>query len=307
MGMAVLFSSCTKEEEKGSEEPSSQGGGGAAPSMEVFVSTVPENNKVLIEELTGWGCQYCPDGHKRCDSLSAILYPGKVFSINVHTGTYAEGKTPDYTTDEGYTLLRTLGAKGFPCGYINRISWKTSSSSQATFYLGRGYFKPCAEQIMNKEQKAVANIASRATLNKSSRELKVKVQVCFTSEPQDTNFIINVALLQNNIKGPQVGAATWYPERWDGTNYTHNHMLRAYITGLKGDLLKYKGTGKDNVIEKTYTYAVPETLGKGNIPAVLEDLEVICYVTYKATSTSNPDEYFPLPVLSVCKSEMSYK
>ena len=112
-------------------------------------------------------------------------------------------------------------ANGFPCGYINRISWRTSSSSPATFYLNRGYFKPCAEQIMNNNS-AIANVAAKATLDKSTRELKVTTQVCFTSAPKDTTvpFIMNVALVQNNIKGPQVGAATWYPERWDGTNRT---------------------------------------------------------------------------------------
>lgn len=302
LGCALFLTSCNKDEDDKttSETPTEQ--------ETVFVSTEPQNCNVLIEELTGWGCQYCPDGHKRCDSLSQIYYPGKVFSINVHTGSYAEGRNPDYTTDEGYTLLRTLGAKGFPCGYINRISWRTSSSSPATFYLNRGYFKPCAEQIMNNNS-AIANVAAKATLDKSTRELKVTTQVCFTSAPKDTTvpFIMNVALVQNNIKGPQVGAATWYPERWDGTSYTHNHMLRAYITGLKGDFIEYKGVGKDNVVKKTYTYVIPENMGRGNIPAVLEDMEVICFVAQKGTSTSNPEEYFPIGIINVCKSEMSYK
>ena len=306
MGMAVLFSSCKKDDGKDPEESENQGGGGSAPA--IFVSTEPQNSNVLIEELTGWGCQYCPDGHKRCDSLSQVYYPGKVFSINVHCGQYSEGRDPEYTTDEGYTLLRTLGANGFPCGYINRISWKTSSSSSATFYLGRGYFKPCAEQIMNNSN-AIANIAAKATLDKSTRELKVTTQVCFTSAPKDTTvpIIMNVALVQNNIKGPQSGAQTWYPERWDGTKYTHNHMLRAYITGLKGDFINYKGTGRENVIQKTYSYVIPENMGRGNIPAVLEDMEVICFIAQKGTSTSNPEEYFPIAIINVCKSEMSYK
>ena len=157
---------------------------------------------------------------------------------------------------------------------------------------------------------AEANIAAKATLDKASRKLTVTTQVCFTSAPKDasaTSYIMNVALIQNNIKGPQSGAATHYPERWDGTNYTHNHMLRAYITGLKGDMFEYKGTGKDNVITKTYEYTIPANLGRGNIPAVLDDMEVICFVANKATNTSNPEDYFPLPVINVCKSTMSYK
>ena len=44
-----------------------------------------------------------------------------------------------------------------------------------------------------------------------------------------------------------------------------------------------------------------------NLCAVLDDMEVICFVANKATNTSNPEDYFPLPVINVCKSTMSYK
>lgn len=301
-GVTVALTSCQKDDEKKGDDTKS------AEKIEVFVSTEAQSQNVLIEELTGWGCQYCPDGHKRCDELAAE-YPGKVFSINVHCGNYSEGRNPEYTTDEGYTLLRTLGANGFPCGYVNRISWKTSSGSNAAYYLSRAYFKSCAEQLMNQDKKAIANIAAKATLDKASRQLTVTTQVCFTAEPNADakQYIINVALVQNNIKGPQIGAATHYPEKWDGTQYTHNHMLRAYVTGLRGDIFEYKGTGEGNVVQKTYTYTIPETMGRGNIPAVLDDMEVICFVTNKATNASKPEDYFPLPIINVCKSEISYK
>ena len=319
MGMAVLFSSCKREDEKEPEEPGTQGGDPGTPSMEVFVSTEPQTKGVLIEELTGWGCQYCPAGHKICDQL-AEQYPGKFYSINVHCGQYSEGKNPEYTTDEGYTLVRTLGIAsgfGFPAGYINRGRYtvqykdKNGNTQQTTGYgMDRGTFTYFATKHM--EQTAEANIAAKATLDKASRELKVKVQVCFISAPQDesiTSYILNVALVQNNIKGPQSGASTHYPEHWDASTstYTHNHMLRTLITGLRGDVFDYKGTGRENVIEKTYTSVIPENMGRGNIPAVLEDMEVICFLTNKATNTNNPEDYFPLPILNVCKSEMSYK
>lgn len=306
-GVTVALTSCQKDDEKKGDDTKS------AEKIEVFVSTEAQTRAVLIEELTGLGCQYCPAGHKLCDQL-AEQYPGKFYSINVHCGNYAEGKTPEYTTDEGYTLLRTLGiAKGFgfPAGYVNRryITVNLGSSGTTSGYgMDRSLFQNLSTKFM--AETAEANIAAKATLDKASRKLTVTTQVCFTSAPKDasaTSYIMNVALIQNNIKGPQSGAATHYPERWDGTNYTHNHMLRAYITGLKGDMFEYKGTGKDNVLQKTYEYTIPANLGRGNIPAVLDDMEVICFVTNKATNTSNPEDYFPLPIINVCKSEISYK
>ena len=307
VGCALFFTSCNKEDEEKKQEDENA----------VFVSTDQQTRGVLIEELTGWGCQYCPAGHKICDQL-AEQYPGKFYSINVHCGQYSEGKNPEYTTDEGYTLLRTLGIPsgfGFPAGYVNRryisVNVKDQQGKVKTisgYGMDRGLFTQLTSKFM--AENAEANIAAKSTIDKATRELKVNVQVCFTQAPKDetaTNYIINVALVQNNIKGPQSGAATHYPEHWDGTNYTHNHMLRALVTGLRGDMFEYNGTGKDNVIRKTYTFTIPENMGRGNIPAVLEDMEVICFVTNKATNTSNPEDYFPLPVLNVCKSEMSYK
>lgn len=306
LGCALFFTSCNKDEDEKNTS------GTPTEQETVFVSTEQQTRGVLIEELTGWGCQFCPAGHKICDQL-AEQYPGKFYSINVHCGNYAEGKNPEYTTDEGYTLLRTLGiAKGFgfPAGYVNRryITVQLSSGTTTGYGMDRQLFANLTTKFMS--ENAEANIAARSSINKSSRELKVDVQVCFTQAPKDetaTSYILNVALVQNNIKGPQSGAATHYPEHWDGTNYTHNHMLRAMVTGLRGDTFEYKGTGKDNVIKKSYTFTIPENMGRGNIPAVLEDMEVICFVTNKATNTNNPEDYFPLPVLNVCKSEMSYK
>jgi hypothetical protein len=313
VGTGLLFTSCNKEEPKAGEEPDQNDPG---TEKTVFVSTEQQTRGVLIEELTGWGCQYCPAGHKLCDQL-ADKYPGKFYSINVHCGNYSEGRNPEYTTDEGYTLLRTLGIAqyfGFPSGYINRRQFSVNVNVQGQtktttgYGMDRGLFEQISSKLM--AENAEANIAAKSVLDKSTRELKVTVQVCFTQAPKEgvlNSHILNVALVQNNIKGPQSGAATHYPEHWDGTSYIHNHMLRTLITGLRGDIFEYEGTGKDHVFEKTYTYKIPENMGRGNIPAVLEDMEVICFVTNKATNTSNPEDYFPLPILNVCKSEMSYK
>ena len=306
-GALLLLAGCEKENKnKTNSTPQEQGGGNSLP-MEVFVSTEPQSTNVLIEGLTGLGCKFCPEGHRLCDEL-AEEYPGKLFVINVHTGLYAEGKNPDYTTDEGYTLLRTLGAEGFPSAYVNRYAWKSGGSANSTYFVGRGVFRSCAEQLMNKDLPAMANIAAKATLNKSTKKLKITTQICFTRTPDHdtaTAYVLNVALVQNNIKGPQQGAESGYPALWDGTNYTHNHMLRAYINGLKGETIEYKGTGKEHVIQKVFSYPIPAKLGKGNIPVVPEDLEVICYVSRKGTAAGNPEEYFPIEIINVCKCEIT--
>ena len=282
----------------------------------VFVSTDVQNSNVLIEELTGVGCGYCPAAHKLCDQL-VEANPGKIFAICVHAGSYANGRTPLFTTDEGNNLHNTLGVmSGYPSGYINRYQWSLNfnGSNHSGFGVPREAFQQLSQSILQK-QVAKTNVAAKATIDKATRELKVTVQVCYTGEvtDKDGNYAVHVALIQNGIKGPQSGASSYYPEHWDASTqqYTHNHMLRKLLAGLNGEIVPYAGTGSANVIEKTYTYTVPEKLGVGStIPAVLEDMEVICYVTKMTKLTRNSDGYtfdFPLPIDNVCKAELIFK
>lgn len=282
----------------------------------VFVSTTVQNSNVLIEEVTGTGCQYCPAAHKLCDQLAAAN-PGKIFSICVHAGLYANNRTPLFTTDEGNALYNTLSVMaGFPSGYINRYQWSLNinGSNRSGFGVPREAFEQLSKRILQ-SQVAKTNVAAKATIDKATRELKVTVQVCYTGEvtDKDGNYAVHVALIQNGIKGPQSGASSYYPEHWDASTqqYTHNHMLRKLLAGLNGDVVPYAGTGSANVIEKTYTYTIPEKLGVGStIPAVLEDLEVICYVSRMVSLTRSSDNYtfdFPLPIDNVCKAELTFK
>ena len=52
------------------------------------VSTTAQNKKLILEEYTGYTCQYCPDGHKKADQLIAF-YPGNAYVINYHVGGYS--------------------------------------------------------------------------------------------------------------------------------------------------------------------------------------------------------------------------
>ncbi|MBO4402660.1 MAG: Omp28-related outer membrane protein [Bacteroidales bacterium] len=294
LGFSMGLTSCNPDEP---DDPQNN-------DNEVFVSTTPQTPNVLVEELTGIGCQYCPDGHKLCDSLVEV-YNGRFYSINIHTGGYAAGKNPDYTTPEGDTLRTWFGVSGYPNGYVNRIVWRTSSGN--TIALGRGYFPSCADMIISGSTSmgnAYANVAAKATINKSTRELKVKVQVYYTGETTDTTAV-HVAIVQNGLKSAQSGAATWYPEHYDAATgmYTHYHMLRKLLNGPMGDVIENKGV--NTMVTKTYVYTIPETLGNGNIEAVLENLEVMAFITTNRTLSNG--KTYPYPIINVCKSSLEFK
>ena len=286
--LSMGFTSCNNDEKE-------EGDGD-----EVFVSQTAQTSNVLVEELTGIGCQYCPDGHKLCDSLTQA-YDGRFYSINIHTGGYATNRTPDYTTAEGDTIRTWFGVSGYPNGYVNRYVWQTSQGNSIA--LGRGYFPYCADKIITSAN-AYANVAAKATINKSTRELTVKVQVYFTGETTDTTAV-HVAIVQNGLESTQSGAATWYPEHYNAETgmYTHYHMLRKLLHGPLGDVIENNGV--NTLVSKTYTYTIPETLGNGNIEAVLENLEVMVFITTNRTLSNG--KTYPYPIINVCKSELSFK
>ena len=64
-----------------------------------FVSTEKQNRNVLIEELTGRGCTWCPLGQQHVNQ-AIKEFPGRVFTSNIHSdgGTAAGGSPPGQGT-----------------------------------------------------------------------------------------------------------------------------------------------------------------------------------------------------------------
>lgn len=183
------------------------------------VSTQQQKRKVLLEEFTGYTCQFCPDGHKKADQLVAGN-PGNVFVINIHHGSYstpASGKI-NFQTSFGGGLLNQSGLTGFPAGTINREVFPSYSMSSGSTAMSRSYWTSAANTVMNED--SYVNVALQATINSTTRELVVDVEVYYTgNSPQGTNKL-NVALIQDGIMETQSGASTWYPEMMVGNLYT---------------------------------------------------------------------------------------
>lgn len=232
---------------------------------ETFVSTTPSNKNVVLEEYTGVNCGYCPDGHRIVNEIAAA-HPGRVFPINIHAGSYAAR----YKTSFGTALMNQTGLTGFPAGTVNRHVFSGSNTT-----LNRGEFSSKSNIILN--QASPVNIAARGTLDYTSRELNITVQLYYTANSAASTNMLNVAILQNNIIGPQSGAS-YNPTQQVGSQYNHMHMLRHLITGQWGEEITTTTAG--SFVEKTYTYTIPEQFGiSGDMwDAVLEDLVFIAFV-----------------------------
>ncbi|MBR6441561.1 MAG: Omp28-related outer membrane protein, partial [Bacteroidales bacterium] len=260
-----------------------------AQIADTIVSLAPTNRNVLLEEYTGIACGYCPDGHRRANEIAAAN-PGRVNIINIHTGTFSYNY---YTTQFGSALAEQSGLTGYPAGTINRHVFMGSVTD-----LNRGYWAWAANQIMG--QSSPVNIAAEATLDPNTRALHVRVQLYYTGSQTVTSNALNVAILQDNVLGPQSGG-TANPAQVVGNQYKHMHMLRHLITGQWGETINTISQG--TLVEKTYDYVIPAQLGSTNpIDAVLEDLRLVAFVCEGhqevLTSVEVPIQYQNLPPIA---------
>lgn len=248
------------------------------------VSVFPENRKVVLEEFTGFKCQYCPDGHKLADQMVSAN-PGNAFAINVHVGGYANPSAtntePDYRTSFGTALANQSTLAGYPAGTVNRHvfpgMWQTTSGTA----ISRNYFNVAANQIL--AEASNVNVALQATIDSASRKLTVDVEVYYTGNSVNPTNLFNLALVQDSILGPQTSGSVWYPAMMVNGLYQHNKMLRHLLTGQWGDSILTTTTGF--TFAKQYTYTIPAQLPLSvTAPAyktdvLLSKLRLVGYVT----------------------------
>ncbi len=238
------------------------------------VSQSAQNRKVVLEEFTGIHCVYCPDGHKRANDLKAAKPAGSVILVNVHTGGFATpaASEPDFRTSEGNSIAAISGMNitGYPTGAINRHLF----AGEGGFAVNRGAWSVYADSVL--AQPSYVNVALEGTLDVTTRQLTVNVGAYYTGTTTSTNRL-TVMLLEDNVSGPQTGAANFYPSQINSidNSYTHNHMLRKVLTStFNGEALTTTTSGTS--VSKSYTYTIPAQFV--NNPSYLGNLQVVAFI-----------------------------
>ena len=236
-----------------------------ALSAQTFVSTTPENKNIILEEYTGISCGYCPDGHKIGQQLHDAN-PNDVFLINIHTGGYAtpQGPGTDFNTSFGAALGAQTGLTGYPSGTVNRHVF-----SGTTTALSRSVWGSSSTQLLN--QPSPLNVGILASADMATNTLVVDVEVYYTGTQTVTSNMLNIAVVQNNIEGPQSGMSLNPTSILQNGNYNHNHMLRHMLTGQWGEIIQNINTG--TLYSNQFTWVMPAdiagvTLDPTNIAVV---------------------------------------
>ena len=235
----------------------------------VNVMTTLVFKKVVLEEYTGIHCTFCPDGHKIANAYKA-LHPNDVFLVNIHQGSFSTPSAgePDFRTSFGDALANQTGLTGYPSGTINRHVF----SPATTTALSRSAWAAKGDEMLATPTYATMNIDS-AVVDVQTRVLSVYVKANYIGSASAVN-LMNVALLQNNIEGPQTGGSTNPAQMLPNGKYNHNHALRHLLTGQWGDTIAVTSAG--TTFTKVYNYTLPNSIV--NIDLDLGNLEIIGFI-----------------------------
>jgi len=237
------------------------------------VSTATENKNVVLEEFTGIYCGFCPDGHKRANQLAANN-PGDVVLINIHTGGFAvpRGNDPDYRTPFGAAIASASQLTGYPAGTINRREFAgMSQNPNGGTAMSRSRWASAAPIVLGETSNV--NMAVQGIMDANADTMTIDVAMYYTGDAQSYNFL-HVAILQNNVIGPQSGRNANPAQNTSDGQYRHEHMLRDMPTGSRGELITTVSQGTR--VNKTYKWAVPQDIN--GVPIVPEDLHVVAFV-----------------------------
>jgi len=218
-----------------------------------FVSTNPENKNIILEEFTGIYCGFCPDGHAIGQSLHDAN-PNDVFLINIHTGSYASpsGGDPDFRVDPiGANIANQSNLSGYPAGTVNRHLFTMSQGGGTA--MSRGDWSNASSQLLL--EPSPVNIGLQASVDMATNVLTVDVEVYYTGSQSVTSNMLNIAVVQNNVEGPQSGASGNPAGVLPNGNYNHQHMLRHMMTGNWGEPISNIAQG--TLFSQTYTWTMP--------------------------------------------------
>ena len=225
------------------------------------VSTEKQNKNVLLESFVGSYCKWCGTAPDIINTIESVL-GDRLNTIMVHYGSHAYAS---YTTTEGDRIADLLGAyrEGFPNAGINRHNWNYDGQ----YCFGRGNWSSRSKQAVS--ETAPVNLHATAAYDNSNRTMSIRVEGYFTAAEVAPQQRLHVLLTENNVIGYQKTPQGFF------NNFAHQHMLRAAISSIDGDLLS--DCKPNTYFVKEFSYHLPFDFNGTTVnPA---ELELVIFVT----------------------------
>ncbi len=208
-------------------------------AAQTLVSTAPQNRTGILEEFTAVNCPICPQGHVVAANMVAAN-PSDFIVVGVHGGSLSvpSGNQPDFRTTPGNSLWSHFGVNAQPLGILNRTTYN------GQLVIGRTNWPNALSA--NLAVASPVNIGAATQFDQGTRDLTVNVEAYYTAAGSGGNDHLSVLLTESNIIGYQASG---------GANYSHQHVLRSFLSPLWGDVLLNSTQG--TLEQRTYTFNVP--------------------------------------------------
>ncbi|MBO7288353.1 MAG: Omp28-related outer membrane protein [Bacteroidales bacterium] len=251
-----------------------------------FVSKEQQKRNVLIEELTGRLCGYCPGGQATVNQIIA-KNPEKIFSVNIHAqSSLSPTNYPNLNTKKGASLFSAFIDQGIPAVVVNRMEENGS--------LLKLYPQGCASYVDTQlNQTAEVNMAGQVVVNPITRIATITVEAYYTGDSKSETNYLTIMMVQDSIFGSQSGA-TSNPAQIVNGEYCHMHTLRDIVTETWGDAIA--PTTATTLLTKQYVYNIPEVIGDPNgVEVDIDNIHFLAFITEKKNGAATE------PILNVCE------
>lgn len=226
-----------------------------ALSAQTLVSTQPQDRTALLEEFTAINCGNCPLGHATAAGL-VNTHGDDLVVVNVHGGSLANPGSgqPDFRTTFGTAIWSQFGVNAQPLGLVNRRPHNGNT------VLARTVWGAATSNVL--ALASPVNVGLAAQFDDATRELTVQVEAYYTSTGSGANDRLHVLLTEDGIIGYQ-------QDYMNGAHpaYSHQHVLRSYISPLWGDELIGQDVGTLHQMSYSFTVPLEWDIANGNVVA----------------------------------------
>lgn len=222
--------------------------------------------KVLVEELTGAGCEWCPGGAlilRDLGNKDPHVVPVSIHSADIN-GLGLTTSADLMQIAAGETVSRTLGG-GFPEAMVDRLYTfdNQSVSIGAPFYLGPNTYTWDTLAAFRYVQATPVNVSlANETFDTASGSLSVDVNATFVQSLSQGTYNLNLYVVEDSVLTPSgsngdgYNQVNGYSSQASGggvpqgtelhnlplviidngqpNNWAHNHVLRAMLGGAWG-------------------------------------------------------------------------
>jgi len=225
--------------------------------------------KILVEDLTGTWCGYCPRVAFSLDEYKPT-HPNCI-STTIHGGSNSDPMCFQYYS----TFNSRFAASGYPTAILNRKKAWSENTADLTKALENG-----------------APLALSISSDTSGASVTATIKVKFGVTTSNAMKIV-IAVVENGIIYPQdnyyspSGGATPYLYNGENpiTNFVHNGVLRKTVTDLFGDVIPQVSITKGNEYTVTKTIPLSGNTAFGTYSSVPSKCGIVAFVVDGATNS----------------------